>query len=400
MPGSGSDNLKPAKKRYDSIDVMRAIAIISMVICHFVIYLSSVNGAYPWLYLFANHIVGDFAAPIFVFLVGVSQAVSLGKRPDGGKFFDRAGVRVIKRGLFIMAISFVFSVMTYGPAYVFEWDVLPFIGFSLIVLFLTRKVPVWGLLIAAFLSVIAAPGLRAWSGYSAFWGDIANVPGIQDVLPGFLLDPLTEYEADFVFGNIVKGFFFNGYFPVFPWIAFPLVGYVIGKTNLAGEKIGWFDAKASVLGLLLAVQGLAAAYYASERGLNDVISGFIAPLSFYPDSTTLLSVQLGVCFLLFSFCRAIFDKAPKDNIITGYCRLLSKYSLTIYVFHYIVILWPVWIMGAIKGDIKIYYQNAVSVPIALLSAVILLLLFKPVFWRWNKNEGKYSLEWILSKVVP
>jgi peptidoglycan/LPS O-acetylase OafA/YrhL len=175
---------------------------------------------------------------------------------------------------------------------------------------------------------------------------------------------------------------------------------VVGKTNLTGEKIGWFDAKAGVLGMFFVIAGLAGAFYAARNGFNDVIIGFIAPLSFYPDSITLLSVQLGVCFLLFSLCRAIFDKAPKDTMITGYCRLLSKYSLTIYVFHYIVVLWPVWIMGAIKGDLKRYYQNAISVPAALVCAIILLVLFFFIFSRWNRREGKYSLEWILGRVVP
>ena len=400
MEGEEKSPSLPIKKRFDSIDVMRAMAIIFMVICHAVVYLSPSDNRHPWLYLFANRIIGDFAAPIFVFLVGMSQAVSLSLRADQGGLLNSIGIRMIKRGLIIIAISMVLSPIMYGHARLFDVDILPVIGFALIVFFFMRKAPTTALLFAVFIAVAIAPPLREWSGYAASWGAMKDAPGIRDVLPGFLLEPLSEYKIDFVPAHIIKGFLLNANFPVLPWIAFPIIGYVAGKIGLSGDKIGRFDTKAAVLGIIFIAMGLSAGYYASRNGFNDVISGYIAPLSFYPDSTTLLMVQIGVCLALFSLCRAIFDKAPKYDSFMRYCRLLSKYSLTIYVLQYVFIVWPVFIAGITKGNMLEYYQHAVSVPFALCSSVILLIIFRFIFGWWDKKGGKFSLEWLLAKAVP
>lgn len=385
-------------KRFDSIDVMRALAIIFMIICHFIIYLSSPEGNHPWIYLFANHIIGDFAAPIFVFLVGMSQAISLSKQSKSERLLDASGIRMIKRGLFIILFGLISSVLIFGPTCLFDWDILPFIGFSLIVLFFLRKTPLRILLFISLIAIILAPTLRELSGYAYYWGGpIKEVSSLAKVFPGFLFDPIAEYNSNFVFNDVIKGFFVNGFFPIFPWIAFPLIGYALGQTNLTGNKTGWFDRKSGLLGIFLIITGFGGAIYASNNHLNNTA---ITSLSFYPDSTTLLLIQLGVCFSLFYTCRQCFDNSLKESGFIKYFRLLSKYSLTIYVFQDILIFWPIWIMGWLSGDINKYYCNAISAPTALLFSIITLVLFYPLLYQWNEKGGKYSFEWTLQKLIP
>lgn len=387
-------------KRFDSIDVMRAFAIVFMVICHFVIYLSNPEGSYPWIYLFANHLIGDFAAPIFVFLVGMSQAISLSKQTDSERFFGVSGIRMIKRGLLIILAGFILVIFTFGPFDLFEWDILPFIGISLMILFLLRKVPLWTLLLLAFLAVFVTPFLRELSGYSNYWGNLEDAYGAANIFPGLLLDPAEQYRINFVFVDVVKGLFINGYFPIFPWIAFPLIGYFVGKINLTGDRIGRFDGKIGILGVISIALGFGAAFYAVSIGSKNPATEHLAPFSFYPESTTLLLVQIGICFVFFYLCRIYFDKNPKENFFIRYCRLLSKYSLTIYIYHYCLLLWPVWLAGFIKGDLKRYYCNALSAPKALGLSVILLILFYYFLSGWNKRQGRYSFEWFLAKLTP
>ena len=387
-------------KRFNSIDVMRASAIIFMVMCHFVIYLSHPEGDCQWIYLFANHLIGDFAAPIFVFLAGMSQAVSLSAQGPSQKFFDARGIRMLKRGLLIILVGFILSILTFGPFALFEWDILPFIGVSIMILFLLRKAPLWTLVFLAFLAVFITPFLRELSGYSNYWGSLQDAAGTTQVFPGFLLDPVAEYRMNFVFTDVAKGLFINGYFPVFPWIAFPLIGYFVGKIDLTGEPIGRFDGKVGILGLVSITLGFCGLFYAVSLGYHDPTTKHIAPFSFYPASTTLLLVQMGICFVFFYICRKLFDKDRQENFFIRYCRLFSKYSLTIYVVHYLLLLWPLWLAGFLAGDLQKYYNNALSAPQALGTSVILLILFYYLLSWWNQKQGKYSFEWFLAKLTP
>jgi len=65
-----------------------------------------------------------------------------------------------------------------------------------------------------------------------------------------------------------------------------------------------------------------------------------------------------------------------------------------------LMLWPVWLAGFIKGDLERYYCNAMSPPAALGLSVILLILFYYFLSWWNKKEGRYSFEWFLAKLTP
>ena len=71
-------------RRLDSIDIARAIAIFLMVMCHFTIYITRPEGVFPNIYFFGDHILGDFPAAMFLFLVGVSLCLSINKSRQNG----------------------------------------------------------------------------------------------------------------------------------------------------------------------------------------------------------------------------------------------------------------------------------------------------------------------------
>jgi hypothetical protein len=53
-----------ALQRNDSVDVLRALALIGMVICHYPIFLSSGEGKDAMLYFFSNHLMGGGIASV------------------------------------------------------------------------------------------------------------------------------------------------------------------------------------------------------------------------------------------------------------------------------------------------------------------------------------------------
>ena len=63
-------------KRLESIDVLRAVAILLMVQIHFVVYLAPASSGPAWLGTLSQ-VLAAFPLPIFTFLVGMSLCLSL-----------------------------------------------------------------------------------------------------------------------------------------------------------------------------------------------------------------------------------------------------------------------------------------------------------------------------------
>ena len=152
-------------KRLDSVDVMRALALVGMVICHYPIFLSKGEGADAMLYFLSNHMLGDFGAAWFLFLVGISQVLSAKKqRAD-----QPANTRLpIIRGGVIFVIGLLFLLIVQGPEELWDWDILTLIGTMTIVLLYCRGLPSSTLL--AFCVAVLFELRRAWS---AVWSQFA-----------------------------------------------------------------------------------------------------------------------------------------------------------------------------------------------------------------------------------
>ncbi|MCG6536779.1 MAG: DUF1624 domain-containing protein, partial [Syntrophales bacterium LBB04] len=141
--------------RLDSVDVLRALALIGMVICHYPIFLSSGEGTDAMLYFLTNHLLGgDFGASWFVFLVGLSQVLSVKKRVvDQGQNDGR----VVIRGTAIFILGLLFLLVIQGYDEMWDWDILTFIGFMTIVLLYCRRTPSWALLLFCTAVLFATP---------------------------------------------------------------------------------------------------------------------------------------------------------------------------------------------------------------------------------------------------
>jgi len=368
-------------KRINSIDTLRALAILFMIYCHFVIFLSPLNDQYKWPYFFANHVIGDFAAPLFFFLVGISQVIS--KNPH------------LKKAFLIFLSGLIFSLIIRGPMALAEWDTLTFIGTTMFILhFLKSWKPIQLFLLAALIPCLSLL-LRGQINYLSYWGDkLEFVPGISDFFPTILADPSEEYKVLYNFKDVFIGFFLVGYFPVFPWLSIPLVGMGVGKLIFSPLKKFNSEFMISFSGFIMIIVACSLAYIAQFHS-SDPATSFVSILTFYPQSFSMLILQLGLCLFLFGLCRKFLDNKQLQSPWMIYLRLLSTFSLTIYFIHHMIVFWPIYIAGLLKGNIEYYYTNAMNSWMALLCATILLALLFPFLKFWQSKGNKYSLEWIL-----
>jgi len=258
-------------QRLDSIDAARTCAIILMVFCHFTIFLSSPSGEYPRLYFFGDHIVGDLAAPLFLFLVGVSFSASCNAKTMSGFSERDILLSFVKRGCRLFPFGLFFVAVVWGPDQLFIWDILTTIASCTLILIPFRKLKPRTLLLLALFILLLSPLLRSQFSYPRFWkGD--------------------EYSPPFVLLEIIGGYLLNGYFPLFPWLAYSIVGYAIGKAIFFNsDRISrrGYRNLLPLFSLLFLLFGFGGAWISSE-----------AHLSFYPLSTTLFSIELGMCLLL------------------------------------------------------------------------------------------------------
>ncbi|MBI5520923.1 MAG: DUF1624 domain-containing protein [Desulfovibrio sp.] len=388
-----------AAQRRDSIDVLRGLALVAMVLCHYPIFLSSGAGQDAMLFFLSNHLLGgDFGASWFVFLVGLCQALSSMKADAPGSGSTR---RTIVRGAAIFVIGLLFLYFLQGYEELWDWDILTFIGATTILLIPVRRMPNWSVLLACAAIFFMTPWLRSFVDLAPLYGGgFESVEWFSNHFPNLLFDPRQDYQGAHSFLGNVLGFVLIGQFPLFPWLAYPLVGFVVGRKMVQNQLAS--DAPfILLLGLSFTFLGLFAATAGSQRAVISVPNDYITPLSFYPLSFSMCWFLLGVVLMLFIGLWRRYDATPQDtekvSVFLAYTRLMSKYSLTVYISHFALFLIPFRIVKFATGTDL--HKNLVSTPTAFAMGIALLLLYTPVLRRWDAAGGKFSCEWLLAKIL-
>jgi uncharacterized membrane protein len=364
-------------KRFLSIDVLRVVALLLMVQTHFVEFLSPGNA--PWEALYEQSVWGVWGvtpAPLFLFVAGLSFWLWLTKQRNAGWPEGRTVRVAVRRGVGIFIIGLFFVVTIWLPEALFAWDILTLIGVALLILCALRRLPAWAFVALAGVIVLAAPPLRELTGYAAHWEE-------------------AEYLYEFTLPDVLWGFLSHAYFGLLPWLAFPLLGYAVGKHYFApdvGKRLS--GASMPVIG------GLLVALAWSAKWLGDALPGYTGDMTFYPASTSYVLATMGLCLLgLWTLYRLLDARnVALRGPVVDFVRRYNRFALTTYYVHHAVHLWPIYILGLIEAqDPWWYYGDAVSTPVALALAVAFVAAFYPILIFWEKREGKYSLEWLLNR---
>lgn len=371
-------------KRYDSIDLLRAVAIFLMVLCHFVIF-TSTGDKYPLIYFFCNHVFGDLAAPLFAFILGMSLCVSVMNWKARGASDSFIVRRSLIRGVILFIIGLLYLLFIWGPGDIFDWDVLTMLGCSVIFLTTLRKQKPVVLVLIGLLIIISSPLLRDLLDYPRFWD--------------FETD---EFSPPFTLKEVFCGFFLNGYFPIFPWIAYSLFGYAVSKRVLFNESRRLNNQTLlPLIGSFLIIFGFGGAIFRESGQIKKPVALYLSELSFYPLTTTLFAIELGICLVLFWYFYVRLDLQKGDRKWLSFFRRYSRYSLSIYVIHHILIVLIPRILGWLKfGDDYYYYKNLFSPPTGLALAAVFIVAFYPILVLWDRVHGKFSLEWLVKRFMP
>ncbi|MBW2650165.1 MAG: DUF1624 domain-containing protein [Deltaproteobacteria bacterium] len=375
-----------------SIDVLRGFLLILMVFVHFILYFGDEDAANTFTYFFFDNILADWGAAAFLMMMGMSQVLSSKRvtKPDNWMLFKRA----LLRGGYIFAAGLLMLILAWGPDELWCWDILTLMGFATVVLFFCRFLPSWFLIVLCCAIALLTPFIRDIFNIAADWG-FKEIPFISKYLPGMFLEPLSDYHP-----AIVKGFFLSGYFAVLPWIIFSIIGFVLGRRIVLG-KIQRDLPFLFITGVLFLGLGFSLAYLGRPHLPSSVIYGLISPLCFYPDSFSMINIQVGMSIIVFVMAYFFLDVRKKDKTNIGTINRLfirtSNFSLTFYFLHYMLIGWPLAILYLITG--KYMISDMLSIIPAFLCGIVAVALLEILIFFWGKAGSKCSLEWILAELT-
>lgn len=351
--------------RYPTIDILRTLAIFLMVLVHF----SENLSGHVWAF-------AGFGAPHFALLTGLSYRIWLSSQERKGRSEEEISKVTTRRGLFLFGLGFAFNILVWMPEEVFNWDVLTLIGTGLLLLNWARRVPSLVIVVACLLMFGLSPLLRTLADYPSFWTD-------------------GDFDPDFTFSDTLLGWLVTGYFPLSPWLIYPLAGFLLGGLlydRPEVEQRPW--QQLAILGAVLVACGLLALQF--RAGLPAALgTHFFTGWTMFPPSSEYLLTTIGTGLLTISLGHRWIDlnsAVPKASWWLTIATTFSRHSLTIYLLHHLVHIWPLWIYGAYAGSEptefwRVAMPVTVAVPLAGLS-----LILSYFFLRWLDLTGRGGAE--------
>lgn len=324
---------KIKRERLEFVDLARGIAVIFMIAVHvLMVYANNTVKESPF-GVIVEFLGGPPAAPVFMFLMGLSFIYASKKDLKASIF----------RGLKIFLAGYILNFFRVLPIYALNEyaleflngsgienisyvtlitivDILQLAGLSIIILALVRefKLNKYIVLSTAIVISLISPML---------WGINTN-------------NPLINFVFDLFWGdNPVSGFIENTVaFPLFPWVAFPLLGYFFGTMiteSGSKDKVLLYSlipgGASFIVGLALLANNFDYhfnAYYHARIGSMLFMSGFI---------------------VIWLFLCNVLVRHIKSNTILNSVYYLSKSVTNIYFIQWVVIIWGVAFWGDNKG---------------------------------------------------
>ncbi|MEH6452289.1 MAG: heparan-alpha-glucosaminide N-acetyltransferase domain-containing protein [Psychromonas sp.] len=344
-PLSASSTTSPITKRLASIDIMRGLIILIMVIDHVrerfyyhkpVADPMDINDTEPE--LFFTRILAHLCAPLFVFLTGISawlyEHPTNGSKRNVSEFLFKRGLVLI-----LMEITLV-NFSWFGKYETLYLQVIWAIGLSMICLSILHKLPI---------KLAAALGLII-----VFCHNLLTPINFSPDQFGFVFWTIF-HDANFL---VTEGpLNIKVSYPVLPWIGVILLGYSIGplfaRTVEAQTrrsllvKIG-----ISSLLLLLILRGFNL-YGETDNWVVgatyiETIMSFVNYTK-YPPSLHYILLTLGLGLILLSY----FEK--HENKLTDVLQVFGSAPMFFYILHLYVLLFAyrgsIAVFGANQGDL-------------------------------------------------
>jgi uncharacterized membrane protein len=220
---------------------------------------------------------------------------------------------------------------------------------------------------------------------------VAAVLVITIILQNSFDTPFRLYNNDMAVpkkpGGILRFALAEGFFPIFPWLAFFSTGIVAGRWLLENSLQKVWQLGALLIGVMAVLKGL---YFLNVDFTHESpwIRFFLLRTTFYPALTpiTLFLIALALLFVYFfvSLEKRI-SFGPSNGLVC-----LGRASLTLLIVH----------VAAIReGAFYFGFWKSFSAPITLILLALLLCVCTMAAIQWQKIGFKFGAEWLIRKVA-
>jgi uncharacterized membrane protein YeiB len=296
------------------------------------------------------------SAALFVVLAGMGISL-MGK---SGELSEKRLI-LLKRGLFLFCFGFV-------DCFIYNGDILHVYGvFLAVAALLLRKDGYFYIFGAVVLAISYVPLFAAFD-YDTAWN-----------WQNF------EYADFFTIKGFLRNLFFNGFFPVGPWLSFLFVGMWLGNQDLSKKRLHNFLIFGGIILMALAA---VTSHYATEY-MSDIIpekanlmrdlfgTDPIPPLPLYIImGVGFAFLSIGVSFKLEA--NLTLQKILHPLVLTG------RQTLSLYVAHILFFIVPMDSFSWLDHD-RIEISLLVS-----LSFIILAVIFSS-FWFKRFKQGPVEM---------
>ena len=346
-------NEKVNTGRQVELDIAKGLSIIFMIFLHTLMVVPAFNADISTTYNFiiSNVLGRPFAAPIFMFCMGVGLVYSRHSQWD---VMIKRGVKLFLLGLLVNVFEFLLPCYVCGTL-LGRWDVFPTAGGLL--LFCVDILAFAGL---AFILMGILKKFELSNKQLIIIAVVLSLIGTFTRFTDFNVDVINLFFANFI-GS--KGGF--GAFPLFNWFIFPIAGYIWGQYFIRAKDKSEFFKFWPIFIIIALIY-----FWVSSQVLGGVMSDDV---HYYYFMTTLDAIfciinahgVIGLCYWINKYLPETIEKA---------FGILSKNITDIYVFQWLLIPLTVILISYFFKDLILtdLLSSLISIFMIILSTVCAL----------------------------
>jgi hypothetical protein len=278
------------------------------------------------------------AAPLFIFISGMTFRVNL----------DSHKVGLLKNALYLFGSAAFVDLFIWRITPFYTFDVLYLIAASQVIsYFIFRLNPNWRIIAVALIVTLTIIAQRLLF-YRFEISDIS-------------ISDLATNNSAFNFPSVLQRLFFDGWFPILPWLLVFLSGALISYQRVSDLLLE----KKFVVNLLWVLFVASFVFFVTVLK-QEIRNGYMEV--FYPFSGWVIVVAGIWLVTALSLSKALV----RSRFILNYVQLLGKKSLFVYILHLAVIS---YIFSALE-KISVFYFGLVSIVFVFLIWLIVYLSSK------------------------
>jgi uncharacterized membrane protein len=335
-----------------TIDILRGLAIFTMVAANMAG--PALVEPHPFLFRF----YGSFAAPLFILISGMIVAITTQTKNHNLRYF-------LARGMLIIAVGALIDVFIWKIYPFTTVDVLYLIGFSLPLAYLFQRLNTTSQFLIVISIFFFTPFLQNIFGYADYPSEFFFSTGA----PTIIIENQT---------NILNHWLIDGWFPIFPWLGFSLLGVILANLRL---KYKTFEESVYFLtGVLLLVFGSVMWYsypgkFLTRAGYSEV---------FYPPTLGYIISTVGLIVLLFFFVD------HKHSFIAYHpLQALGESAIFMYISHLLLIEYvivPIWPKENFQTFLLIYI---------VLSLLLILIAYGLRYFKLKWRDQPFIIRFLI-----